>query len=1042
LRTIRLCLAAWLIAAVELVHPALADCVLGGQTVTCSGNATAGFTAGAGVNGLTVNVLTGATVGGPGIALNDANAVTNRGAISVGDSDGTALSAGNNTTITNAGTVALGNSATTGTTLSVGNNAVILNPGTISAGNAFAAVAFGGNASLTNSGLITGGSALTLSGGGATPGSPGLTLNNSGTITSAFGTSLTGVTAIINSGVMSAADNASNVSITGNASSVLNTGRIEAGSNAAAVVIFGDGATVTNPGSIKVADNSVAVEIVGNAGSILNTGSIQSGDSGFGLFASGTSTVTNSGSIRVGNGSWGMGGAGGATVINRGSIVTGQDGTGIKVFGDQTSVLNMGTVTVGAISTFQSTGISGFGNNQTLTNGATGTVTVGDGPPTIVPGPGPGVFGMIIVGDGGRLSNAGTVVVGRSGIALSLQGAGGTYVNSGTVVYGAGGRGILDYFGKQSQIINSGRILPAGSGGNSVYLGDSSTLINSGTIVGSAQGHALFLTDAMSTTVVNSGTIDGPISLNGTTGSTLTNSGLITNSAPWTGVGVQHQIDGTFTQTAAGTLALRVAPAGISDSLAMLNSVPGTGIANLGGTLRALVQQGLYANTTVYSGALTFASSTGRFATVTAGSPFFSAAAVYNAASVDLVLSRIPFNQVQGLGRGSNAYGVGLALEAGYSTNLTGPAVTAYSKLFGATASNTFQQLAGEGAATGINVSFATFSQYFATVFAQMSVGGRGDGKVALLFGGQASDTCAVDGCDAPLPFGGRVTTWAQSFGAGGSVDGDAATGSSRLDISAGGAAFGIDVQLTREARAGVTVGTTSSGYSPGGLSSYGRGQAILFGVYGEYAAGPGYLDAALGYGHGSSDTTRMVSTGSVAELLTASFDGQQYGGRLEVGWHVPVLDKVVVTPFANLLAQAFWQNGYSETARDLSTGGPGALGLTVQGQTTTSVRSTLGAEVRSALVLDDGSVFRPRLRAGWAHEYNPARAVNAALTTLAPASVFTVQGAAAAADAVIVSAGFDLDMTPRVRLFAQFDGDFASNARAFAGTGGVRIAW
>ena len=32
--------------------------------------------------------------------------------------------------------------------------------------------------------------------------------------------------------------------------------------------------------------------------------------------------------------------------------------------------------------------------------------------------------------------------------------------------------------------------------------------------------------------------------------------------------------------------------------------------------------------------------------------------------------------------------------------------------------------------------------------------------------------------------------------------------------------------------------------------------------------------------------------------------------------------------------------------------------------------------------------------------------------------------------------------LMPRVRLFAQFDGDIASNARSFAGTTGVKLTW
>src|SRR5207244_4500742 len=81
------------------------------------------------------------------------------------------------------------------------------------------------------------------------------------------------------------------------------------------------------------------------------------------------------------------------------------------------------------------------------------------------------------------------------------------------------------------------------------------------------------------------------------------------------------------------------------DTLAM------TGVANLGGTLRPIAQPALYRPTTTYLGVLTFASSTGRFATVAPASVFLAASAVYNAGSVDLVLTRLPFNSA-GIGGG------------------------------------------------------------------------------------------------------------------------------------------------------------------------------------------------------------------------------------------------------------------------------------------------------------------------------------------------------------------------------------------------------
>jgi hypothetical protein len=76
-----------------------------GQTVTCSGNTPNGFQAGGGVNNLTVNVLSGATVsdGGGGVIIGSQRLQhgTNSGTLTAGPST-TGIFAGVNNTIVNA----------------------------------------------------------------------------------------------------------------------------------------------------------------------------------------------------------------------------------------------------------------------------------------------------------------------------------------------------------------------------------------------------------------------------------------------------------------------------------------------------------------------------------------------------------------------------------------------------------------------------------------------------------------------------------------------------------------------------------------------------------------------------------------------------------------------------------------------------------------------------------------------------------------------------------------------------------------------------
>ena len=1099
MRTIRGVFAATLTAGLGAASPALADCTQSGLIVTCAANSPAGFTAGAGVNGLTLQVLPGATVGNT-ITLNDGNAVSNLGTVSVGSTN--AMVVGDNNTLVNSGTLASG---------------------------AETAVIFGKNAVVTNTGTIVSAGWGALHGGDTSSADgAGLSFTNSGTVTSGYGVYAEGRSTIVNTGTMTAGDYGTPASIVGNDSVIINSGHLETGAHASTTSIFGNRGTITNTGTMTAGYRGNGIEILGHQNVAFNSGSIEVGDSGAAIIGSGTramvtnsgtlkagangfgisldgdrgvtvnsgsieagaigmfisgdqATITNTGTIKAGDAgyglyirgwtgvatnaglievglagtgmivdrlstatntgtirstalaAYGMLGLEGSTLVNRGTIALGDSGVGIQaVLGN---VLNTGSVTVGGASEgIGGNGIQAFGDNIVVTNGAGGTIAVG--------AYGTGIW---ISGSSATLTNDGSIATTEGGEAILFDATSGTLVNNGTIVAGMGGFGINESRSTDSRIVNTGRIDATAPYAVAVMLGDNPTFTNSGTIVAGTNGYTLYQSGYTRATVVNTGTLDGPLYLNGMSGTTVENSGLITISAPWTGA-VQHLIEGTFTQTAAGTLALRVTPNGMSDSLGVYNTQPGTGIANLGGTLRALLQPGLYANTTTYAGALTFATSTGRFASVASSSPFFTAAAVYNAESVDLVLTRIPFGQAAGLGATANGRAIGAALEAGYSPNLTGIAATAYGKLLASTSPSAIAQLAGEVATAASTGSFSAFGQFFAVTSSQSDTarnstsGNPGGNRVALAFASDA-DACIADSCDTPLPFGRRVTAWAQGFGSGGSVDGNAATGSARVDMSAGGGAVGIDVQLTSRSLLGLSLGTTSSGYSLGGTSSYGSGRAILFGVYGSFTGGPAYLDAALGYGTGTYTTTRVVSTGTIAEQLTASFDGQQYGGRVEAGWRFET-DRATLTPFAGLMVQAFRQSGYSETARDLETGGPGALGLAVQGQTTTSVRSFLGAEARASFTLGDGSVFSPRLRAAWAHEYNPARSMTAALATLAPASTFTVQGAGAAVDALVLGAGFDLALTPRVKLFAQFDGDLAANARSFAGTGGVKLTW
>jgi uncharacterized protein with beta-barrel porin domain len=81
------------------------------------------------------------------------------------------------------------------------------------------------------------------------------------------------------------------------------------------------------------------------------------------------------------------------------------------------------------------------------------------------------------------------------------------------------------------------------------------------------------------------------------------------------------------------------------------------------------------------------------------------------------------------------------------------------------------------------------------------------------------------------------------------------------------------------------------------------------------------------------------------------------------------------------------------------------------------------------------------RARAAWAHDWNSDRSATATFQTL-PGATFVVNGAQPAANAALISAGADLAWGNGWAVAANFDGEFSSTTRSYAGRGTLKYAW
>jgi uncharacterized protein with beta-barrel porin domain len=722
--------------------------------------------------------------------------------------------------------------------------------------------------------------------------------------------------------------------------------------------------------------------------------------------------------INVGNGN---------TVLNSGSINTGIGGLGIAGLANNTFT-NAGTITVGPNSMAGAMDVSG--SNNTLTNSGTINSTVG-------------AIAILLSGSNNTAINSGTITLAGAGslgieafASSAIQNSGSITVGSSTVSNGAG---VL--LTNNNTLTNTGTITIAGSNGIGVLItGVGNIITNSGTINGGSNGYALATNGGGPTTgniINNIGTLDGRLVLAGSNNA-VTNAGLITITDPATPLAVGNfGINGTFTQTAQGTLALRVDNTGANDGLFADN-------VHLNGTLRAVLQPGLYQSSTTYKGVVIGGTSlAGQFSSVTSSSAFFNAVATYNPLSVDLTLTRYAFGAVPG--ETANQRSVGNAVEAGYSTALTGAAATFYTRLLQAPSVRVLDQLSGEGTSGTQNTAFAAGSLFGQTMDDQMTAWRTGNrsattGGLALGYAEERPNgvASAFNAVKAPAMAQPPWHAWAAGFGAGQSLSGDAATGSADFSDRVAGGAMGVDHLLNPDLLVGVSAGGSSSTFSVDVRGTSGNLEGAHVGAYAMQRFGASYLSAQLAYGHFDNTTTRLISGIGPDETAKGSFGSDQLGGRLEVG-HTYAFSSVSATPFAAIQAAKLWQPAYTETST--AGGAPGVLALSYAARDVSSTPIFLGAKFDGRFDFGNGMLWTPFVNAAWVHEFEPTRAVTASLTTFALPN-FTVEGARAAADAAQVQLGSRLVLNRWWELSGRVTGEFSAAGQSYAGIGSLRASW
>lgn len=624
--------------------------------------------------------------------------------------------------------------------------------------------------------------------------------------------------------------------------------------------------------------------------------------------------------------------------------------------------------------------------------------------------------------------------------AGSIAGAGVFYLGANELTVGSNNlsstmSGVISDCGRGSDCLSAGAtggsLVKIGTGtltfsGANIYTGP--TAINGGTLM--VNGSI-----ASPLTTVNAGGILGG---GGTVQGVTVNSGGI--FAPGSGTaGTSTTVNGALTFASGGIYRVQVSPTTASFANATTATLTG-------GSVQVVLDPGTYMKrqyTILHTAAAGGFGGT-QFAGVTGPSNVVLDLSYSNDQDVLLDLTaRLGLNG----GLNGTQQNAGGAIDDFFNAGGTlPPQFTSLFGLSGSDLANALTQISGEDA-TGAQQGAFQLGGQFLGIMLDPFVDGRGganstDGG-ALSFASESHAVLPDDVARAyakavpSLPtkapsFDRRWSVWGSAYGGTNKTSGDPAAGSHDLDAHAVGFAAGLDYRFTPATTLGFALAGGGTGWDLADGLGTGKSDAFQAGLYGVTHNGPAYIGAALAFTNYWMSTDRTAFAG---DHLTADFNAQSYGARLEGGWRF-ALPAAAVTPYAAVQAQSFHTPSYAET--DVSGGG---FALSYDANTATATRAELGARFDRLILARADAVLSLYGKLAWAHDWTSDPSVNATFQAL-PDSSFIVNGAEPASDLALVSAGAKLQLAHGVSLIGKFDGEFASGSQTYAGTGTLRVSW
>jgi uncharacterized protein with beta-barrel porin domain len=289
-----------------------------------------------------------------------------------------------------------------------------------------------------------------------------------------------------------------------------------------------------------------------------------------------------------------------------------------------------------------------------------------------------------------------------------------------------------------------------------------------------------------------------------------------------------------------------------------------------------------------------------------------------------------------------------------------------------------------------------------------------------------------------PMAYVPRWDVWSAAFGGSNTTTGNAAVvGSHDTTSNTGGVAVGADYRISPDALVGLSLAGGASSWSLSGGFGGGRSDVFLAGLYGARQFGAAYVSGAVSYSNYWMSTNRTVTVAGL-DQLHADFNAQDFGGRVEGGYHLPSQWMAIRwTPYAAIQVQSFHTPAYGEVA----TVGSPQFALTYNGRDATAIRGEFGGRADKTIAMENGSQLNLFGKLAYARDEISDPTLNVSFIGL-PTASFAVNGATPARDLALTTAGAEWRFANNVSLMAKFDGEFGNHSQAYSGTARLRYMW